>query len=81
MNAILFGRTSGIRPPARRDGKLVERLEGRAVDSCEGVQDRETLDGVKTLFDQLRTHLEPIKVLRRGRIVDDFVYDFERQPG
>ena len=27
------------------------------------------------------THFEPIEVFRRGRIVDDFVYDFERQPG
>ena len=57
-----------------------ERLEGRAFDSCEGKQDLETRDGVVNLHDHLRTHLEPIEVFRRGRIVDDFVYDFERQP-
>ena len=37
--------------------------------------------GVKNLLDHLRTHFEPIEVFRRGRIVDDFVYDFERQQG
>ena len=26
-------------------------------------------------------HFEPIEVFRRGRVVDDFVCDFERQPG
>ena len=59
----------------------MERLEGRAFDSCEGTQDLETPDGVENLLDHLRTHFEPIEVFRRGRIVDDFVYDFERQPG
>ena len=41
----------------------------------------ETLDGVENLLDHLRMHFEPVEVFRRGRIVDDFVYDFERQPG
>ena len=41
----------------------------------------ETPDGVDNLLDDLRTHFEPIEVFRRGRIVDDFVYDFERQLG
>ena len=41
----------------------------------------ETPTGVENLLDHLRTHFEPIEVFRRGRIVDDFVYDFERQPG
>ena len=36
---------------------------------------------LRICLDHLRTHFEPIKVFRRGRIVDDFVYDFERQPG
>ena len=49
--------------------------------SCEGIQDLETPDGVENLLDHLRTHFEPIEVFRRGKIVDDFVYDFERQPG
>ena len=35
----------------------------------------------ENLLDHLRTHFEPTEVFRRGRIVDDFVYDFERQPG
>ena len=65
----------------REAGKLLERLEGRAFDSCEGIQDLETPTGVENLLDHLRTHFEPIEVFRRGRIVDDFVYDFERQPG
>ena len=26
-------------------------------------------------------HYEPIDVFRQGRVVDDFVGDFERQPG
>ena len=66
--------------PARRAGKLVERLVRRAFDSCEGIQDLESPDGVENLLDHLRTHFEPIEVFRRGRIVDDFVYDFERHP-
>ena len=37
--------------------------------------------GVENVLDHLRTHFEPIEVFRRGRIVDDFVYDFERQLG
>ena len=41
----------------------------------------ETPTGVENLLDHLRTHFEPIEVFGRGRIVDDFVYDFERQPG
>ena len=42
----------------------------------------ETPNGVENLLDHLRTHFEPIEVFRRGgRIVDDFVCDFERQPG
>ena len=41
--------------PARRAGKLVERLEGRAFDSCEGIQDLDTLSGVENLLDHLRT--------------------------
>ena len=39
---------------------------------CEGIQDLATQNGVENL----RTHFEPIEVFWRGRIVDDFVYDF-----
>ena len=67
--------------PARRAGKLVERVEGRAFDSCEGIQDLETPDGVENLLHHLRLHFEPTEVFRQGRVVDDFVCDFERQPG
>ena len=67
--------------PERRAGKLLERLEGRALDSCEGIQDMETPNGVENLLDHLRRNFEPIEVFGRGRIVDDFVYDFERKPG
>ena len=59
----------------------MERLEVRASDSCEGIQDLETPNGVENLLDHLGTHFEPIEVFRRRRIVDDFVYDFERQAG
>ena len=59
----------------------MERPEERAFGSCEGIQDLETPDGVENLLDHLRTHFEPIEAFRRGWIVDDFVYDFERQPG
>ena len=45
--------------PARRVGKLVERLEGRAFDSCVGIQDLETLNGIENLLDHLRRHFEP----------------------
>ena len=48
---------------------------------AKGIQDLETPDGVEDLLDHLRTHFEPIEVFRRERIVDDFVGDFERQPG
>ena len=67
--------------PERRAGKLVERLDGRAFDLCEGVQDLETPNCVENLLDHLRMHYEPIDVFRQGRVVDDFVGDFERQPG
>ena len=53
----------------RRAGKLVERLEGRAFDSCQGIQDLETPNGVENLLDHLRTHFEPTDVFRRGRIL------------
>ena len=65
--------------PERRAGKLLERLEARAFDSCEGIQDLETPNGVEKLLDHLRTHFEPIEVFRQ--VVDDSVCDFERQPG
>ena len=67
--------------PERRAGKLLERLEGRAFDTCEGVQNLETPDDVENLFEHLRTHFEPIEVFRQGRIVVDFLYDFEHQSG
>ena len=38
----------------------------------------ETRNGVENLLDHLRT---PIEVFGRGRIADDLVYDFDRQPG
>ena len=62
--------------PERRTGKLLKRLEGRAFDSTEG-----TPNGVENLLDHLRIHFEPIEVFGRGRVVDDFVCEFERQPG
>ena len=67
--------------PERRAGKLLERLEGRAFDSSEGIQDLETPNGVENLLDHMRMHFEPIDVFRQGRVVDDFVDDFERQLG
>ena len=66
--------------PERRAGKLLERLEGRGFDPCEGIQDLDTPNGVENLLGHLRTNFERIEVFR-GRIVDDFVYDFERKPG
>ena len=53
----------------------------RAFDSCEGTKDLETPTGVESLLDHLRMHFEPMDVFRQGRVVDDFVRDFERQPG
>ena len=50
--------------PARRAGKQVERLEGRAFDSCQGIQDLETWNGVENLLDHLRTHFELIEVFK-----------------
>ena len=44
--------------PQRRAGELFERLEGRTFDSCEGIQDLETPNGVEKLLDLLRTHFE-----------------------
>ena len=65
----------------RGAGKLLERLEGRAFDSTEGIQDLETPCVVENLIDHLRIHFEPIEVFRRERVVDNSVCDFERQPG
>ena len=59
--------------PARRAGKLLERLEGRAFDSCEGIQDLETPNGVENLLDHLRMYFKPIEVFGQEGIVDDFV--------
>ena len=59
----------------------MERLEGRAFDLCEGIRDLATPNGVDNLLDHLRIHFEAVEVFRRGRVVDDFVCDFERQPG
>ena len=66
--------------PEKRAGKLLQRLEARALASCEGIQDLETPNGVENLLDYLRTRFEPIEVFS-GRLVDDIVYDFERQQG
>ena len=63
--------------PERRTSKLLERPEERAFDSCEGTQDLESPNGVGNLLDHSRTHFEPLEVSRRGRIVDDFVFNFE----
>ena len=41
----------------------------------------ETLDGVENLLDNMRMYFKPIEVFRGGTIVDDFVCDFEPQPG
>ena len=65
--------------PERRAVKLLERLEGRAFESCEGMRDLNTPNCVENLLDHLRIHFESIEVFRRGRVVDDFVC--ERQPG
>ena len=68
-------------PPERRASKLLERLEGRAFDSREGIRDLGTPNVVENLPDHLRIHFEPTEVFRRGRVVDDFVCDFEHHPG
>ena len=57
--SLCFQLASG--PRERRAGELLERLERRAFDSCEGIQDLETPDGVEHLLDHLRTHFEPIE--------------------
>ena len=46
----------------RRAGKLLERVEGRAFDSGEGLQDLDMPSGVEDLLDHLRTHFEPFEV-------------------
>ena len=48
--------------PERRAGKLEERLEGRAIDSREGIEDLETPYGVENVLGHLRTHFEPLEV-------------------
>ena len=48
--------------PERRAGKLLERPEGRAFDSCEGIQNMETPNCVGNLLDHLRTYFEPMEV-------------------
>ena len=60
---------------------FLERLEGHAFDLCEGIRDWQTPKGVEILLDHLRRYFEPIDVSRQGGVVDDFVWDFERQPG
>ena len=54
----------------QREGlaKLLERREGRALDSRDVTQDLETPSGAEDSLDHLRTHLEPIEVFRRERI-------------
>ena len=53
-------------PDTSGSGKLLERLEGRACDACEGIQALETTNSVVNLPDHLRIHFEPIEVSRRG---------------
>ena len=67
--------------PERWAGQLLERLGGRASDLCEGIQDLETPNGVENVLDHLRMHFQLIDVFRQGRVVDNFVGDFEREPG
>ena len=38
-------------------------------------------NGIENLLDHLRTHLEQILKYLGEEGLDDFVYDFERQPG
>ena len=66
--------------PEKRAGKLLERLKGRAFESCEGIQDLETPNGVENLLDHLRKNFDPIEVFRRERVVDGSVCNFDRQP-
>ena len=62
--------------PERGAGKLLERLEGHAVDLREGILDWETPKGVENLLDHLRRYFEPIDVSRQGGVVDDVVGGF-----
>ena len=70
-------------PKERRGGRLLERLEGEAFDATEtlDVASLSVPDGVALLMAHLRKKFEPIEVLRIGRIVDDFLYEFERRNG
>ena len=69
--------------PTQREGLVNFWSDWKDVHSIHVKKSRtwETSTGVENLLDHLRTHFEPTVVVRRGRIVDDFVYDFERQPG
>ena len=62
---------------------MVERLEGRAFDSCEGIQDLETPNGVENFAGSLEGHIcEPIEVFRQGQDCGRLPsVMFERQPG
>ena len=43
--------------PERRAGKVLQRLEGRAFDSCEGKEDLDTPSGVEDLLDHFEDPL------------------------
>ena len=70
-------------PKERRAGRLLERLEGDAFDACETLDTSElrSWSGAATFMKHLKSRFEPIDVLRVGRIVDDFLYEFERKNG
>ena len=67
-------------PPERRAGRLLERLKDAAFEATETLSptDLQVDDGVNIHLNHLRDRFEPLEVLRTGRIVDDFLYDFER---
>ena len=70
-------------PGGLRAGRLLVRLEGDAFDACETLDTAElrSWGGVALLMKHLKSRFEPIEVLRVGRIVDDFLYEFERKNG
>ena len=67
-------------PPEERAIKLLERLTEDAFDATEtlDIQSLKTPDGVQKLLAFLRNVMEPIENQRVGRLVDEFLYELER---
>ena len=69
--------------PARRGGKLLERLKGDAIDKTENLSPRllRCDEGVDVLLEWLKSKHEPLEAIRVGTLIDKFLDELTRRRG